>query len=164
MSNIPSILVGFGYDIHRLERGKRLVLCGVEIESDYGTIAHSDGDVALHALTDAILGAIGGGDIGELFPDTDPANAGRASRDFVEKAISLANEKRYELVNIDITIVLEKPKILPFKPVMLAMLSHITQLPRERCSVKATTNESVGFIGRGEGVAAMVSCLLSAIE
>lgn len=151
-------MVGFGYDIHRLESGESLILCGVEIPSAIGTVAHSDGDAALHALTDAILGAAGLGDIGEHFPDTNPLYKNADSRMFVRRAIELLKENKLRLINIDITVVLEKPKIQPFKEAMKMALAEICELPLQRVSVKATTNERVGFVGRSEGVAAFAIC------
>ncbi len=151
-------MVGFGYDIHRLEAGESLVLCGVEIPSAIGTVAHSDGDAALHALTDALLGAAGLGDIGEHFPDTNPMYKNADSRIFVRRAIELLRENKLRLINIDITVVLEKPKIQPYKEAMKIALAEICELPLQRVSVKATTNERVGFVGRSEGVAAFAIC------
>ena len=151
-------MVGFGYDIHRLEAGESLVLCGVEIPSAIGTVAHSDGDAALHALTDALLGAAGLGDIGEHFPDTNPMYKNADSRIFVRRAIELLRENKLRLINIDITVVLEKPKIQPYKEAMKIALAEICELPLQRVSVKATTNERVGLVGRSEGVAAFAIC------
>jgi 2-C-methyl-D-erythritol 4-phosphate cytidylyltransferase/2-C-methyl-D-erythritol 2,4-cyclodiphosphate synthase len=151
-------MVGFGYDIHRLAEGESLVLCGVNIPSAVGTVAHSDGDAALHALTDALLGAAGLGDIGEHFPDTNPLYKNANSTQFVRTAIELLRNNGLRLVNIDITIVLETPKIQPYKESMRAALAKMCELPLQRVSVKATTNERVGFVGRQEGVAAFAIC------
>lgn len=153
-------MVGFGYDIHRLATGESLVLCGVEIPSAIGTVAHSDGDAALHALTDALLGAAGLGDIGEHFPDTNPLYKNADSKMFVRRAIELLKENGLRLINIDITVVLEKPKIQPHKEAMRLALAEMCELPLKRVSVKATTNEKVGFVGRSEGVAAFAICLV----
>ncbi|MBS1537120.1 MAG: 2-C-methyl-D-erythritol 2,4-cyclodiphosphate synthase [Bacteroidetes bacterium] len=151
-------MVGFGYDIHRLAAGESLILCGVEIPSMLGTVAHSDGDAALHALTDALLGAAGLGDIGEHFPDTNPLYKNADSKQFVRRALELLHENGLRLINIDITLILESPKIQPYKEAMRAELATMCELPLRRVSVKATTNERVGFVGRKEGVAAFAIC------
>jgi len=151
-------MVGFGYDIHRLAEGESLILCGVEIPTILGTVAHSDGDAALHALTDALLGAAGLGDIGEHFPDINPLYKNADSKQFVRHAIELLHENGLRIINIDITIVLEYPKIQPYKAAMRETLATLCELPLQRVSVKATTNERVGFVGRKEGVAAFAIC------
>lgn len=151
-------MVGLGYDIHRLADGESLVLCGVTIPSTFGTVAHSDGDAALHALTDALLGAAGLGDIGEHFPDTNPLYKNADSRQFVEYAVKLLTASGLKIINIDVSIVLEKPKIQPHRAAMREALAAMCGLPLNRVSVKATTNEKVGFVGRGEGVAAFAVC------
>jgi 2-C-methyl-D-erythritol 2,4-cyclodiphosphate synthase len=151
-------MVGFGYDVHRLAPGESLVLGGITIPSSLGTVAHSDGDVLLHALVDAILGAVAMGDIGEHFPDTDPQWKGAASSAFVEHAVRLITEAGYRLVNIDATLVLETPKILPYKVAMREHMARLCGLPVERVSLKATTSERIGFVGRLEGVQAYCIC------
>jgi 2-C-methyl-D-erythritol 2,4-cyclodiphosphate synthase len=153
-------MIGIGYDVHRLAEGETLVLGGVTIDSPLGSVAHSDGDVVLHALCDALLGAAGLGDIGEHFPDTDPRWKNAPSRLFVEHAIALLAQHGYSPVNIDITLILEAPKIKPYKDVMRKEIAVMTGLPFERVSVKATTNEMIGFAGRKEGVAALCACMI----
>ncbi len=151
-------MVGFGFDVHRLEEGRRLVLGGVEIPSPHGTVAHSDGDVVLHALVDALLGALALGDIGEHFPDTDPEWKGAASSQFVDHAVNLVREQGCEIVNVDCTLVLESPKILPYKQAMRERIAEMCGLALYRVSVKATTSERMGYVGRREGVHAFVIC------
>ena len=151
-------MVGFGFDVHRLAEGHSLVLAGVEIPSPIGTVAHSDGDVVFHALVDALLGALALGDIGEHFPDTDPAWKGAASSQFVEHAVGLIKQHQCRIINVDCTLVLESPKILPFKQAMRANIARLCGLPLERVAVKATTSERMGYVGRKEGVHAFVAC------
>lgn len=149
-------MIGLGFDVHKLEEGQELVLGGVTIPSTIGTIAHSDGDVVLHSLVDAILGALALGDIGEHFPDTDPKWKGAESGQFVEHAVSLMKQEGYTLVNVDATIVLQTPKILPYKDAMRERIAQLCGLPVKRVSVKATTSEHLGYAGRKEGVHAWV--------
>lgn len=151
-------MIGLGYDVHRLAKGESLVLGGIQIPSDAGTVAHSDGDVILHALVDALLGALALGDIGEHFPDTDPKWKGAASSVFVEHAIKLIHDNGFQVINVDITLVLEAPKILDYKLDMRVAIAGMTGLPVNRVSVKATTAEKIGSVGRGEGVQAWCIC------
>jgi 2-C-methyl-D-erythritol 2,4-cyclodiphosphate synthase len=151
-------MVGFGFDVHRLAEGHSLVLAGVEIPSPIGTVAHSDGDVVFHALVDALLGALALGDIGEHFPDTDPAWKGAASSQFVEQAVGLIRQHLCRIINVDCSLVLESPKILPFKQAMRENIARLCGLPLERVAVKATTSERMGYVGRKEGVHAFVAC------
>jgi 2-C-methyl-D-erythritol 2,4-cyclodiphosphate synthase len=158
MSNSP-FKIGHGYDLHRLQPGGRLILAGVEISTDLSPIAHSDGDVVLHALVDAILGALALGDIGEHFPDTDPKWKNAPSRLFLEHAYNLARAAGYTLVNADVTILAEKPRLKPHKP---AMLDHLRQLlGGAQVNIKAGTNEKCDAIGRGEAIAAHAVVLLA---
>jgi len=154
------IRIGFGYDIHRFAENRKLVLGGVEIPSEKGLSGHSDADALLHAITDAILGALSLGDIGKHFPDTDSANKNRASKEFLEYAYNLVLEKGYELANMDATVVTEKPKLRPFIPEIEKSISEILNVDREKISVKATTSEKMGFVGRGEGLKAYAVVLL----
>ncbi len=156
-------MVGFGYDIHRLAEGESLILGGVEIVSSFGTVAHSDGDVLLHALCDALLGAAGLGDIGEHFPDTDAAYKGISSIELLRRVIALVKKEGYQLINIDCTLVLEKPKILPYKPQMRERIAEACSLPLQRVSLKATTSEKLGFVGQGEGIEAYAVCQIEPI-
>lgn len=151
-------MVGFGYDIHRLAEGESLILGGVEIPSAFGTVAHSDGDVLLHALCDALLGAAGLGDIGEHFPDTDAQYRGISSIELLRRVMDLLHKENYRLVNVDCTLVLEKPKILPYKPAMRERIAEVCALPLKRVSLKATTSEKLGFVGSGEGIEAYAAC------
>ncbi|MBM3504725.1 MAG: bifunctional 2-C-methyl-D-erythritol 4-phosphate cytidylyltransferase/2-C-methyl-D-erythritol 2,4-cyclodiphosphate synthase [Alphaproteobacteria bacterium] len=146
--------VGSGFDVHRLGPGTGLHLCGVWLPGDRTLIGHSDADVALHALTDAMLGAIGAGDIGVHFPPSDPRWRGAPSRLFVAHAAALLRTQRAELVNLDLTIICERPKVAPHRAAMVAALADLLAIPRGRISVKATTTEGLGFAGRGEGIAA----------
>jgi 2-C-methyl-D-erythritol 2,4-cyclodiphosphate synthase len=154
------IMIGFGYDIHRLAAGESLILGGVEIPSDFGTVAHSDGDVLLHALADALLGAAGLGDIGEHFPDTDETYRGISSLELLRRVLDLVRAEGYELINIDCTLVLEKPKILPYKAAMRERIAGACGLELKRVSLKATTSEKLGFVGAGEGIEAYAACQL----
>lgn len=152
---MATTLVGFGYDIHRLEEGRPMTLGGVRLpNADRGPVAHSDGDVLLHALCDALLGAVGLEDIGHHFPDTDPAYKNANSLDLLRRVVELLREEGGTPVNVDCTLVLERPKIAPFRPQMRATIAEALGLPEKRVSVKATTNEQLDAIGTGDGVAA----------
>jgi len=144
--------------VHRLSEGESLVLAGVTIPSTIGTVAHSDGDVLLHALVDALLGALALGDIGEHFPDTDERWKGAPSSVFVEHAVQLITAHACHIVNVDCTLVLESPKILPYKTEMRQNIATLCALAIERVAVKATTSERIGYVGRKEGVHAWVIC------
>ena len=146
--------VGQGFDAHRWGPGEAVWLCGVAIKHDETLIGHSDADAGLHALTDAILGAIGEGDIGDHFPPTDPKWKGAASDQFLKHAVDLVTARGGALVNVDVTLICERPKIKPHRQAMRERLADILSLPVDRVSVKATTTEKMGFTGRGEGLAA----------
>ncbi len=156
-------MVGFGYDVHKLAKGESLILGGVKIVSDFGTVAHSDGDVLLHAISDAVLGAAGMNDIGEHFPDTDPVYKNADSMLLFKKCLELIEEEGLELVNIDATIVLEKPKISTYKQQIRESIANACGLVVKRVNIKATTNEQMGPEGRGEGVAVYSVCQLKEI-
>ncbi|MXO72147.1 bifunctional 2-C-methyl-D-erythritol 4-phosphate cytidylyltransferase/2-C-methyl-D-erythritol 2,4-cyclodiphosphate synthase [Alteraurantiacibacter buctensis] len=158
----PMIRTGTGYDVHRLAEGEELWLCGLKIEHDKGLAGHSDADVALHAVVDAVLGAAGEGDIGLHFPPSDPQWRGAASGRFVEHAVSLAAAKGYAIGNVDVTIVCEAPKIGRHRDAMRAELARLLGVQAERVNVKATTTERLGFTGRGEGIAAQAVATLVA--
>lgn len=147
--------VGIGYDVHQLVEGRRLVLGGVEIPHDRGLDGHSDADALMHAITDAVLGAVGEVDIGHLFPNTDPTWKGAPSRVFLEEAARRVAARGGRIVNIDATLVAERPKIFPHITAMKANIAAALGLPPARVGVKATTNETMGFVGRQEGIAAM---------
>jgi 2-C-methyl-D-erythritol 2,4-cyclodiphosphate synthase len=155
-----SFRTGQGIDFHRLETGLKLYLGGVRIPSEKGCVAHSDGDVLLHAICDALLGAGGLNDIGHQFPDSDPQYKGIDSKILLKRTINLIVEKGYRVVNIDSTVCLEKPKISPFIEEMKKIISDIALVSPEDISVKATTTEKLGFVGREEGVAASAVVLL----
>ncbi len=153
----PDIRTGSGFDVHRFTQGDHVMLCGVQVPHDHGVEAHSDGDVALHALTDALLGAIGAGDIGQHFPPTDPQWRRAESAVFVREAARLVRARGGRIGNIDITILCERPRIGPYREAMRARLAEILGLALDRTSVKATTTEKLGFTGRGEGLAVMAT-------
>ena len=146
--------VGQGFDAHRWGPGEEVWLCGVAIKHDETLMGHSDADAGLHALTDALLGAIGEGDIGDHFPPTDPKWKGAASDQFLKHAVELVAAKGGALVNVDVTLICERPKIKPHSQAMRERLAEILAIPVDRVSVKATTTEKMGFTGRGEGLAA----------
>jgi 2-C-methyl-D-erythritol 2,4-cyclodiphosphate synthase len=146
--------IGMGYDSHRLTAGRLLILGGVEIPSDKGLAGHSDADALLHAICDAILGAIGAGDIGQHFPDTDPAYKGISSLLLLERVRLLAEKKGFMVNNLDSTVILEKPKLMPYTGQMKINIARALHIPVEQVNIKAKTNEGMGFTGRGEGAAA----------
>lgn len=154
--------VGIGYDIHRLVEDRKLFLCGVEIPYVKGLLGYSDGDVVLHAIADAILGALALGDIGQHFPNTDPQYKDIASGEIVKKVVRMASGKKFVVKNVDTVILAEEPKVFPFKDKMLENLEGILGIGRDRINIKATTNESVGSIGRGDAIAAYAVVMLEA--
>lgn len=156
----PAIRVGTGYDVHRLTPGEELWLCGVRIAHDQGLAGHSDADVAIHALVDAILGAIGAGDIGSHFPPTDPQWRGASSGQFLTHAVRLAAGTGYRIGNVDLTLICEAPKIGPHREAMRARLAELLGTDVSAVSVKATTTEKLGFTGRSEGIAAQATATL----
>ncbi len=153
--------IGHGYDVHRLVEGRKLVLGGVEVPYVKGLLGHSDADVLLHAISDAILGAIGEGDIGKHFPDTDPAYKGADSRKLLRHVMDLAERKGYIIGNVDATIVAQRPKLAPFIQQMRRNIAETLGTGEDRVNVKATTTEELGFAGRGEGIAAYSVALLA---
>ena len=152
--------IGHGYDVHRLVAGRKLILGGVDIPHDLGLLGHSDADVLLHALSDAILGAIGEGDIGRHFPDTDPAFKGADSIKLLQHVMALADGKGFRIGNVDATVVAQRPKLAPFIQQMRLNVARALSCEEERVNVKATTTEELGFAGRGEGIAAYAVALL----
>lgn len=158
------IRIGHGYDVHALADGLRLVLCGVEIEHTKGCIAHSDGDVAIHAICDALLGALALGDIGKLFPDTDERYKGIDSTKLLKEVVEIIRSKGFSVSNIDCTIAMQRPKLRPHIDTMRQRLAEVVGIATERISVKATTTEHLGFEGREEGVSATAATLLVAAE
>ncbi|MGI8920312.1 MAG: 2-C-methyl-D-erythritol 2,4-cyclodiphosphate synthase [Solirubrobacteraceae bacterium] len=152
--------VGIGYDSHALARGRRLVLAGVEIPHELGLAGHSDADVLTHAVIDALLGAGALGDIGEHFPDSDERWRDAASLTLLRRAVALAADAGYAVVNVDATVVLEVPRLAPFRDAIRAALADALGVGASAVSVKATTGEGIGFIGRGEGAAALAVATL----
>jgi 2-C-methyl-D-erythritol 2,4-cyclodiphosphate synthase len=159
-----SIRVGFGFDVHRLVAGRDFFLGGIKIEHDKGALGHSDADVLIHAICDAILGAAALGDIGQHFPDTDQTWKGADSKVLLQKTISLVHARGWELENVDSSLCLEKPKVMKYAPQMKATLAPLLQIPEDCISIKATTNEQMGFIGREEGLVAYAVVLLKSKE
>jgi 2-C-methyl-D-erythritol 2,4-cyclodiphosphate synthase len=157
------IRVGIGYDVHRLVEGYRCVLGGVEIANDKGLEGYSDADVLLHAVCDALLGAAGEGDLGRHFPEGDPKWKGISSLKLLEAVRHLLLKKRYTVINIDTVIIAERPKISPFVEKMKVNISRTLEIEPDDVNIKATTNEKIGFIGRGEGIAAQAVCVIEKI-
>lgn len=152
--------VGFGYDVHAFTEGRKLILGGVEIPYGLGLLGHSDADVLLHAICDALLGAAALGDLGRHFPDNDSAYRGISSLTLLEKTVALLAEKGFAVVNIDTTLVLQKPRVAKHVPEMIEKISNVMGIPMDCVSVKATTTEGLGFTGREEGVAAYAIALI----
>lgn len=159
-SDFPALRVGQGYDVHRLVEGRDLILCGVNVPHALGLLGHSDADVALHALMDAMLGALALGDIGKHFPDTDEAYHGISSMKLLEHVAALLEKHHARVTNCDVTIVAQKPKLLPYIPQMRQNIADVLQLPLERVNVKATTTERLSFEGHEEGISAQAICML----
>lgn len=151
--------IGIGYDSHRLVEGRKLILGGVHIPFEKGLLGHSDGDALCHAIIDSIIGALGLGDIGKYFPDTDPKWKDASSIELLRRIVELTREYRYEISNIDTTIVTEMPKLSPYIESMKKAISQ-SGIPSGLINIKAKTNEGMGFIGRGEGIAVYAVCLL----
>lgn len=158
-----NIRVGQGFDVHALVEGRPLIIGGVTIPHTHGLMGHSDADVLLHAVTDAILGAAALGDIGRHFPDTDPRYKGADSRVLLGAAVQLVHEAGWEVINIDATIHAQTPKMGPHAAAMIANLAVDLNLSTDRINIKAKTNEGLGHVGRKEGIAANVVCLLQSI-
>ena len=156
--------IGTGYDVHRLTEGRKLILGGVEIAHTVGLDGHSDADVLVHAVMDAMLGAACLGDIGKLFPDTDPAYKGISSIFLLEKVTAVIREKGYRIGNVDATILAQKPKLAPYIAEMRKNMAEAMQTDIENVSVKATTEEGLGFTGAGQGIAVQAVCLLNRQE
>lgn len=152
--------IGEGFDVHRLVPDRKLILCGVDIPGELGLLGHSDADVAVHALMDALLGALALGDIGMIFPDNDPAYAGADSMELLKKVLALPDFEKYRVFNCDVTIIAQKPKLSPYREAMRRRISEVTGWEVDRVSVKFTTTEKLGFTGRGEGIAASAAVML----
>ena len=160
MNGIPDFRIGNGFDVHKLVEGRRCIICGVDIPHKFGLLGHSDADVALHALADALLGAAALGDIGKHFPDTDERWRGADSRMLLRRVVEIIAEEGFAPVNVDITIIAQQPKMLPHIPQMRANVAADLGIDISRVSVKATTTEHLGFTGRSEGIAAQASSLI----
>lgn len=154
------IRIGHGFDVHAFSKNRKLILCGVEIESDKGLLGHSDADVATHAIMDALLGAAAMGDIGKHFPDTDEKYRGADSLKLMERVMEIISDDGYSVSNIDVTIIAQKPKLAPYIEKMVANIARVAKIEKKRVNVKATTTEKLGFTGRGEGIATEAVCLL----
>ncbi len=155
--------IGHGYDVHRLVEGRDLILGGVKIEYEKGLLGHSDADVLLHAVSDALLGAAGLGDIGRHFPDTDPKYKGADSLKLLRQVYRKISERGYRVGNIDVTMIAQKPKLKDYIPQMQANIAAAVEAEPDRVNVKATTEEKLGFTGTGEGMACHAVCLLEEI-
>ncbi len=154
------IRVGFGFDVHQLVEGRELWLGGVQIPHSVGALGHSDADVLLHAVCDALLGAVALGDIGQHFPDTDPRWKGADSKKLLAAVVDLLRERGWTVGNVDCTLILERPKIMPHVPAMRAAMGPLLGVNEDAVSIKATTSEKMGYIGRAEGVAAHAVALV----
>ena len=157
---MTNLRVGHGYDVHRLKTGRALILGGVNIPYDLGLDGHSDADVLTHAIMDALLGAAAAGDIGKLFPDNDEAFRGSSSLELLRRVKLHLAEKNYKIVNVDATIIAQAPKLSPYRETMRENLAKVMEVDVEQVSVKATTEEHLGFTGRCEGIAAHAICLI----
>lgn len=152
--------IGHGYDVHKLTEGRKLILGGVDIPYEKGLLGHSDADVLVHAVMDALLGACAMGDIGHLFPDNDPAYAGADSMKLLDAVIARLKEKKFRVGNVDVTVIAQAPKLAPYVPQMKKKLAWHLDAADDRVNVKATTEEHLGFTGRGEGIAAHAVALV----
>lgn len=156
--------IGHGYDVHRLVEGRKLILGGVEIPFELGLLGHSDADVLLHAVSDALLGAAALGDIGKHFPDTDPKYKGADSVKLLERVVELLGEKGFSVNNIDCTVIAQKPKLAPYIAQMKSNIAGVCGIDSDRVNVKATTEEKLGFTGRLEGISAHAVCTICAVD
>ena len=155
--------VGMGYDVHRLTENRDLILGGVKIPYEKGLLGHSDADVLLHAIMDALLGAAAMGDIGKHFPDTDPKYEGASSMKLLEHVGKLLEEENYQIINIDATIIAQRPKMAPHIPQMVENVARVLKLEKNQVNIKATTEEGLGFTGTGEGISSQAICALMPI-
>ena len=152
--------IGMGYDVHRLVPDRDLIIGGVKIPYEKGLLGHSDADVLLHAISDALLGAAALGDIGKLFPDSDPGYKDISSMLLLERAMERIRQKGFRVGNVDVTVIAQRPKLLHYIPQMCENLARALELPTDRVNVKATTEEGLGFTGSGEGISCHAVCLL----
>ncbi len=153
--------IGQGFDVHQFAENRELIIGGITIPYEKGLLGHSDADVLLHAISDAVLGALGEGDIGKHFPDTDQAYKDADSKVLLQQVVRLMKEKNYQVVNMDCTIIAQKPKMAPYIPEMNQLIASLLEVEVSQVNVKATTTEKLGFTGRGEGIAAQAAVLLS---
>ncbi|MEW9672322.1 2-C-methyl-D-erythritol 2,4-cyclodiphosphate synthase [Ammoniphilus sp. 3BR4] len=153
--------IGQGFDVHQFAENRELIIGGVNIPYEKGLLGHSDADVLLHAISDAVLGALGEGDIGKHFPDTDQAYKDADSKVLLQQVVRIMKQKGYQVVNIDCTIIAQKPKMAPYIGEMNQVIAHLLETETNQVNVKATTTEKLGFTGRGEGIAAQAVVLLS---
>lgn len=156
--------VGMGYDVHKLVEGRKLIIGGVDIPYEYGLLGHSDADVLLHAIMDALLGASALGDIGKHFPDTDPKYKGISSIKLMEHVGKLIEENGYIIDNIDATIIAQKPKMAPYRDTMIENVANALKININQVNIKATTEEGLGFTGKGEGISSQAICMLSVVD
>ena len=156
--------VGMGYDVHKLVEGRRLILGGVEIPYEKGLLGHSDADVLVHAIMDALLGAAALGDIGKHFPDTDPAYEGADSMRLLEEVRKLLDANNYVIGNVDATVIAQRPKLAPYIDAMRENIAARLQIDKNQVNVKATTEEGLGFTGQGQGISSQAICLLETID
>lgn len=159
--NFPDIRIGHGYDVHRLTEGRDLILGGVKIPYKKGLLGHSDADVLIHALLDAILGALGKGDIGRHFPDNDDRYKGISSMTLAEEVAKMLKNSGFYLSNADITVIAQKPKLAPYIDEMRSNIASVFSIETERVNIKATTEEGLGFTGSGEGISAHAVCIIA---
>ena len=155
--------IGHGYDVHRLETGEKFVIGGIEIDHEKGAVGHSDADVVIHVICDSILGALGEGDIGKHFPDTEKKYRGIDSKELLVEVMKILEEKGFEINNVDVTVLLERPKLRDHIEDMIEILSDVMKIRKDKLSIKATTTEGLGFVGRQEGVAAHCVTLIKKI-
>ncbi|MFL2991638.1 MAG: 2-C-methyl-D-erythritol 2,4-cyclodiphosphate synthase [Cytophagales bacterium] len=155
--------IGHGYDVHRLETGEKFVIGGIEIDHEKGAVGHSDADVVIHVICDSILGALGDGDIGKHFPDTEKKYKGVDSKELLAEVMKTLEEKDFEINNVDVTVLLERPKLRDHVDGMIEILSDVMKIRKDKLSIKATTTEGLGFVGRQEGVAAHCVTLIKKI-
>ena len=158
--SLPELKIGHGYDVHRLVEDRKLILGGVEIPYEKGLLGHSDADVLAHALMDALLGAMRAGDIGQLFPDTDPSYEGADSMVLLSHVMQLVRDKSFELLDCDCTVAAQAPKLLPYREAMRNRMAEVMGVTPDKVGVKATTTEGLGFVGQQEGIAAWAVVLL----
>ena len=157
---MTNIRVGNGYDVHQLKENLPFILGGVPIKYNKGIVAHSDGDVLLHAISDALLGAASLGDIGHFFPDTDQKYKDIDSKLILRKVCDELNQLSFSIINVDVTVVLEKPKLQPYINTIKESVAHLLRIPVDHTNIKATTSETMGFIGRGEGIVCYATVLI----